>query len=150
MSRKRCHRRAVIPLPPRGLRPKLTRDQLQALGLAHIENLDAIATGQAGPDLLWDWAESALTWSRAAELACAGVPEMTDQLELVAHVIERYGRTGRVGFSGTEYQLAKHGLQVMDALAAEIDTVIAEQAAIWSTAKVSAWSREIEARRRTS
>lgn len=150
MSRKRCHRRVTIPVPPKGLRPKLDRHTKLRINLCHIENLDAIANGQAGPDLLWDWAESALTWSRAAELASAGVPEMTRQLDLVTAVIERFGRTGRVGFSGTEYQLAKHGLQVMDALAAEIDTVIAGQAAVWSTTKVSAWSREIEARRRTS
>jgi len=148
--RKRCRRRQITAVAPKGLRPKLDRQTMLRIALCHIENLDAIATGQAGADLLWDWAESALTWSRAAELAGVGVPEMTQQLELAAHVIERYGRTGRVGFSGTEYQLAKTGLEVMDSLAAEIDLTIGCQAATWSTAKVSAWSREIEAQRRAA
>lgn len=36
------------------------------------------------------------------------------------------------------------------AVAAEIDLTIGYQAATWSTAKVTAWSREIEAQRRAA
>lgn len=39
MSRKRCRRRMVIPLPPRGLRSKLAKDQVTDLALAHNLNL---------------------------------------------------------------------------------------------------------------
>jgi hypothetical protein len=147
MSRKRCHRRVIVPVAPKGLRPKLDKATLTKVGLRHIENLDAIATGQCTPELLWEWTESALTWSRAAELTGIGLPEMTAQLELAAGVIERYGRTGRIAFTGPEYQLTKLGLEQMDELATKIDVVVGNQAALWSTAKVKKWSDEIEANR---
>jgi hypothetical protein len=43
MSRKRCHRRIVIALPPRGLRPRMTPDTLTTLSIAHNTNLDEIS-----------------------------------------------------------------------------------------------------------
>lgn len=57
---------------------------------------------------------------------------------LVASVVERYGRTGRVGFNGPEYQLAKHGVDVMDQLAELTDLYTAASAALWSEARVRA------------
>jgi hypothetical protein len=51
--RKRCHRRVTIPMPPRGLRPRLDRSQLTDLALAHVANLDALARGQANVTTLW-------------------------------------------------------------------------------------------------
>ena len=100
MSRKRCHRRRIVPLPPPGLRPKLSTAQVRDLALVHVVNLDTIARGEADSALLWDLVGQAMTWSRAAELAGIGIAEMADQLALVQRVIERYKRTGRVGFDG--------------------------------------------------
>ena len=137
MTRKHTPRRRVTPLPPRGLRPRLTRDQLLDLGLAHVVNLDVIARGEAGEPLLWDYAGAVLTWSRVAILLDRGVPEMTEQLRLSARLIERYGRTGRVLFDGTDYQLAKAGIDVMDQLAAIVDRPTAIAAANWSEGKVA-------------
>ena len=137
MTRKHTPRRRVTPLPPRGLRPRLTRDQLLDLGLAHVVNLDVIARGEAGEPLLWDYAGAVLTWSRVAILLDRGVPEMTEQLRLSARLIERYGRTGRVLFDGTDYQLAKDGIDVMDQLAAIVDRPTAIAAANWSEGKVA-------------
>jgi hypothetical protein len=78
-----------------------------------------------------------LTWSRAAELLGQGVPEMQAQLELATRVVERYGRTGRIGFSGVEYQAATFGVDVMDALASVVDQVTATAAAEWGELQVN-------------
>ena len=146
MSRKRCTRRVVVPLPPRGLRPRLTPDQVTDLALAHLTNLDLIAKGQATVDEMWQMVGGVFTWSRAADLLQVGVPEMRAQLELATRVVERYGRTGRVGFSGTEYQAAKIGVQVMDELAALVDKPTAIAAAEWGEVEVNRLSAAHERR----
>jgi hypothetical protein len=137
MSRKRCRRQPIVPMPPRGLRPKLTHGQVTELALAHITNLDLISKGQADEEVLWQMVAGVLTWSRVAELLDMGVAEMAPQLELATRVVERYGRTGKVGFSGTEYQVAKLGVEVMDALAEVVDQPTASAAADWSEEQVN-------------
>ena len=136
--KKRCHRQVLAPLPPRGLRPKLARNQVIDLALAHLTNLDLISRGQAGETELWHMVAGVFTWSRVADLLGVGVDEMRAQLELVTRVVERYGRTGRVGFSGTEYQAAKLGVDVMDQLAELVDEPTAVAAAEWGEARVNA------------
>lgn len=137
MSRKATRRRVVIPLPPRGLRPKLAADQVRDLGICHLQNLDAIAKGDATEATLWQVAGAALTWSKVAELLQLGEPEMHEQLTLASTLVERYGRTGRVLFTGSEYQLAKTGVDVMDQLAEAVDKPTAVIAAEWSERKVN-------------
>ncbi len=137
MTRKHTRRRVIVPMPPRGLRPKLTHDQVIDLGLVHMANLDAIATGRGTEEILWQWVGGLFTWSRAAELLGLGLEEIEPQLQMAAEVINRYGRTGRVGFTGAEYQLAKFGVQVMDALAEQVDRATAVAAAEWSEQKVN-------------
>ena len=134
-------RRKRIPrpaLPPPGLRPKLRRDQLRDLALCHLEALDSIARGDATSATLWDFAGAALTWSKAAELMGLGEAEMTAQLELTLSLIVRYKRTGRVAFSGPEYQRAKAGVAVMDQLAEIVDHPRAVIAAEWSERRLQA------------
>jgi hypothetical protein len=138
MTRKHTRRRVIVPLPPRGLRPRLAPDQLRDLGLAHVANLDAVASGQADEATLWQIVGGCLTWSRAAELIGAGVDEMREQLDLATRLVERYGRSGRVLFTGTEYQLAKRGVLVMDLLAEQVDRPTAIAAAEWSEQRVGA------------
>ena len=138
MSRKRCHRRAVVPLAPRGLRPKLAREQVTELGVCHMATLDDIAKGRGTEKTLWDMVGAVFTWSRVAERLQAGVPEMAPQLELATRLVERYGRTGLVVFRGVEYQLAKLGIDVMDQLAEIVDKPTAQAAADWSEASVQA------------
>ena len=135
MKRKRTPRPA---LPPPGLRPKLRRDQLRDLALCHLEALDSIARGDATSATLWDFAGAAMTWSKAAELMGLGEAEMTAQLELALSLIERYRRTGRVAFSGPEYQAAKAGVEVMDELAEIVDHPRAVIAAEWSERRLNA------------
>lgn len=136
--KKRCQRRVITPMPPRGLRPKLDRSQLVDLEIVHITLLDDILRGAGNADLLWNWVGSLLTWSRAAELMGAGIPEMTEQLHLATLVIDRYARTGRIGFAGPEYQTAKDGIDVMTAIAHTVDRQRAIEAALWSENKVQA------------
>lgn len=134
--RKACRRRPLQPRPPRGLEPKLTRGQQTDLSLAHLVNLDLVATGQADESLLWQLVECALTWSYVADELGLHVEAMREQLLVVASLLNRYRRTGKVGFSGLEYQQAKEGVEVMDELAAKVDKATAVQACAWSDAMV--------------
>lgn len=136
MTRKRRHRQVIVPMPPRGLRPKLDRGQLLDLSLVHISNLDAIQRGDGGAQALWDAVEAALLWSRVAELLGLGEEQMATQMHALESVIARYRRSGRVGFSGPEYQTAKDGVCVMDELARLVDQPTAIAAAAWSEARM--------------
>ena len=143
MKPKRIPRPA---LPPPGLRPKLRRDQLRDLALCHLEALDSIARGDATSATLWQVAEAALAWSRAADLMHIGEAEMQAQLELALSLIERYKRTGRVAFSGPEYQAAKAGVAVMDELAEHTDRATALAACEWADRRVVAMMAASRAR----
>jgi hypothetical protein len=138
MTRKRCHRRITLPMPPRGLRPKLDRSQLLDLSLVHLQNLDALARGGANSGTLWECVAGALTWSRVAQLLQVGEPEMAEQLHMLDGVVQRFQRTGRIGLSGPEYQLARLGVEVMDELARITDLATAQAAANWSEARIAA------------
>jgi hypothetical protein len=141
MTRKRGHRRAVLALPPRGLRPRLSPEQVRDLGLAHVVNLDAIARGEADEEILWQWVGGVLTWSRVADLMQVGVPEMHEQLDLATRLIERYGRDRRVTFEGPDYPRARVGVVVMDRLAEMVDVPTALAAAEWSERRVHEMER---------
>lgn len=134
--RKRCRRKVIEPKPPRGLRPMLLPSTQRTLEIYHLQNLDAIARGQATHDVLWEWAGGVLTWARVAEVLGVGLPEMHEQLELATAVLERFRATGRIGFTGPQYQLAKTGVMVMDQLACQVDQAAAEAAAAWSQQQV--------------
>ena len=143
--RKHKPRKVWTPLPPKGLRPKLDGEQMRDLALAHLVNLDDIASGSATSDVMWQWAESVLIWQRVAQTIGQGEPEMDAQAEIAKSVIERFKRTGKVGFSGPEYQEAKRGVEVMDALAAVVDRPTAVAACAWSERhmpKAHGWGME--------
>lgn len=138
MKRRRPVSKAeLIARLHRGLRPKLHVDQVRDLALAHIGNLDTIARGDGNEEVLWQWVGGLFTWSKAAEMLKLGVDEIEPQLRLATDVIERFGRTGKVGFTGPEYQLAKIGVVVMDMLAEYIDQATATAAADWGENKVN-------------
>ena len=146
MTRKRSHRRVIVPLPPRGLRPRLSPDQLRFLGLTHVANLDALASGQANEATLWRIVASCLTWSRAAELTGVGIEEMREQLDLATNMVERFGHSGRLLFTDAEYQLAKHGVLVMDLLAEQVDRPTAIAAAEWGGRRLDEMKASCRAR----
>ena len=116
----------------RGLRPKLDDAQLRDLALVHAANLDTICNGGGTNAVLYDIVAGVLTWSRVAELLATGVDEMTEQLRMVERVVARYIKHKRVAFDGPDYQTAKRGLDIMDALAAIADRATAIAAADWS------------------
>lgn len=123
----------LIARLPRGLRPKLDRNQIIDLSVAHTTNHGLIRAGQADEAVLWQWVGGMLTWYRVAVLLDLGEPEMRAQLQLCESVLQRYGRTGRIGFTGPpELQLSAEGVQVMDQLAAAVDQPTAAAAADWS------------------
>jgi hypothetical protein len=140
MKRKRriLSQAELVARLPRAFRPKLDASQVFELAMAHNQNLDAVAKGEGTEELLWQIMGGLLTWSRVAEQLGAGVDEMREQLDLGTRLVERYGRTGRVAFSGLDYQLAKVGVTVMDQLAEIVDRPTAVAAADWSEARVNA------------
>lgn len=134
-------------------RPRLTRDQLLAkaqrafpvrmgsgqlvdVALAHIDTLNDIATGNGTYASLRDWVSNVLTWHHAAEAMSLGLDEMAEQLQGCLRLIDRYARTGRVAFDGPDYQLAKHGVDIMDELARQVPRAVALDAVAWSTLKL--------------
>lgn len=128
-----------------GLRPLLKPDQVRDLGLAHIANLDTLSRGEGTEEILWQWIGGALTWAYVASTLERRNPQryreagaaMRDQLDVATSVVERYGRTGRVGFSGLEYQRAKEACVWMDALAEVVDQATALRAAESSELRVN-------------
>jgi hypothetical protein len=124
----------LIARLPRGMRPRLTRQQRLHLALAHNTNLDAIQRGQAGDDELWHVVGGVLTWWAVALDLQQLEAELLEQLQLAARLLERRGRTGRVLFTGPDYQTAKAGVMAMDELADMVDQPTAGRAADWSEA----------------
>jgi hypothetical protein len=135
--RKATRRKKLVPVPPPGLRAKLDAPQLLAVDIAHHANLDTIARGGADANALWDLAGAVLTWHRVAEKIGTGIPEMTEQLHMATAVIERFKRTGKVGFSGTEYQVARAGADQMSALARVADEEVVIEAMAWMHVEIN-------------
>ena len=131
-------------------RPRLDAQAIQDLGLVHVTNLDSIAKGTADEDILWQWAGGVLTWQRVAEKLGCGVDEMAAQRKLMDDLVDRFERTGRVLFTGLEYQLAKDGVGYMDDLAEVVDLATAVAAVEWSEATVNKIKAQLEARQRTA
>lgn len=138
---------AKLPPALRCFAPRLDAGQLRDLGLVHLQELDAIVHGQASVDMLWSWAGGVLTWSRVAELTERNADDMAQQLALCLAVLERHRRTGSIGLTGPEYQLAKSGVMLMDALAEFVDRPTAVEAADWSEARINAMRAQYEERR---
>lgn len=126
----------------------MSKDQIRDLGLAHVTNVDVIVKGQADEGILWDLVHCVHTWTVVASEIGLGVPEMATQLDLVTRLIQRYGATGAIQFDGNDYEIAKTGICVMDALAEQVDQYTAElanQAALKAVNDLSAHCRRIKA-----
>lgn len=128
----------------RTFRPRMEQRQVFSLSLLRNTQLDALVTGQADEEMLWQWVATVLTWSKAAELLERGVDDMTLQLDLVTRTLNRYRATGRIGLSGPDYQLAKVGVMVMDTLAEIIDQPNANAAAEWCEQQVNVMRRAVD------
>lgn len=135
---------APVPDPLAGLLEPIDASDVLSLEIAHVDTLDQIASGRGDAQTLWDWVANVLTWSRAADLTSMGQEEMGFQLQICLDLIARWKRTGRVGFDGPGLQLARYGVQVMDALAREVDQYTARQAALWSEEQLALMRAEEE------
>jgi hypothetical protein len=125
-------------LPPPGLRPKLDKSQQLDLAVNHWTAVDAIAKGGANIDTLVQYIGGVTTWTFVASAlrarnetpdTIARHAQMMEAFGTVTPLLDRYRRTGRVGFSGTEYQSAKAACETMDQLAAIVDKDVASAAA---------------------
>ncbi len=135
--RKRCNRKRVVALPPRGLRPMVPADIKRDLSIVHLENLDIIAKGAADESTLWDIVGGVLTWSCVANRLELGMLEMDAQLGLTTRLVDHYRETGRIEFQADDYNLARAGTIVMDHLAELVDHPTAKIAAEWSERRVA-------------
>jgi len=136
MTRKRCNRKPIVALPPRGLRPALDAGQRRDLGLAHVMNLDTIKSGAGDEATLWHVVGGVLTWWSVAMRLQRGIDEMDGQVALTTRLVDHYRASGRVEFTGDDYALAKTGVLVMDQLAEAVDRPTAIEAAEWSEKRV--------------
>lgn len=142
MSRKRCHRRVTVPMPPRGLRPKMTAGQVLDLGLIHHMTLDDIQHGRADEERLWQWVGGMLTWSRVCQLRFGLLAEEIEPaMHATTAMVARYRRTGRIVCTGPELQALRVGVGAMDELAETTDHITAIQAANWSEEQTNALKR---------
>lgn len=126
-----------------GLRPvlparlaHLAPDQLRTLAMAHLVNVDTIYRGEADISLLWQHLGGVLTWYACAQMLGLGEAEMQAQIDLSLALVQRFQRTGRVGFDGPELQVARDGVDVFDQLAEATDVPTALQAVAWSMAQL--------------
>lgn len=133
------HRKPVSAIPA-WLRPKLDKRQIEDLGLVHIVNLDAIQSGKADEQILWDMVTTVLAWSKVAEIRNLGHEQIIPQLTLAADVVARFKECGRIEFKdAAQYDLAKYGVEVMDAMAAMVDAHTAEVAVVWANQEIQTW-----------
>lgn len=134
MSRRRIpcapvDKRVIAYRLQRALKSKLQPATVQALSVAHHLNLDAMASGNADDDILWEMGAGMLTWSLIAGELGLGEPETDRQLRLWETVAARSALTGRVAFEAGEYDLAREGVVIMDQLAELVDHITASRCA---------------------
>ena len=140
MARIPSNRRKPVSAIPAWLRPKLGKSQIEGLGLVHIVNLDAIQSGKADEQILWDMVTTVLAWSKVAEIRNVGHEHIIPQLTLAADVVTRFKECGRIEFKdAAQYDLAKYGVEVMDAMAAMVDAHTAEVAVVWANQEIQSW-----------
>jgi hypothetical protein len=102
-----------------------------SLGL-HI-TVDAIVRGETTLQLLDDWTDNVLTFSKVAELRQTCGPQMARQLELATTVTRRFMTEDHVQLTPAEIELARAGLITAELLARGCGHTAAEAAARWST-----------------
>ena len=109
---------------PKFWKPKIDADQRLDCKLTHWTLFDSMVTGQADRSTLWEWIETGFTYSQMMRLLTEDGTDFTDEAEtaLVAQlaiyedVIARYRRTGRIGFTGPQINIARAAAHVMDGL----------------------------------
>ena len=143
----------AYPLIPRWFQPKIDKSVQTTCQIYHWENITSITSGSATETLMWDWVESALTCSEMMRLLNKDGTDFTseakdaiaEQLEIYPAVVARFRRTGKIGFSGTELNIAKAAAHCMDTLITMDRHGIAWAARQWSNAQMVNIKREVTA-----
>lgn len=124
--RKRKTRRFEGQLP-KFFAPKIPDSVATSAKIVHWDLFNRMVTGQADAADLWDWIETGYTYCKLAELHQEDGTEFTGaigildrQVDIFDAVLQRWKRTGKVGFSGPEMAIAREACEVYDALI-EID-----------------------------
>jgi hypothetical protein len=119
---------------PRWLRPKLSKALQLETGMCHIVNHDAVARGNCTDTvILYDYVHTVMAWSRVAELIGQGIEEMVVQLELAKRVEDHHNATGYITYTTpTDMDLGAIGVEVMDALAEQVDEQTFTDAVVWA------------------
>lgn len=125
---------------PKFWRPKVSASQVLDARIVHNDLVNRLATGTATAADCWDWMETGFTYTQMMRMLAEDGVQFTDeamaalalQLETYEPICARLRRTGKVGLSGPELQIAKEAAFVMDALIGMDRHGIAERAARWS------------------
>lgn len=124
---KTAHRRAAHAkrdsIPKFWLRP-LTSDQMTRCKLAHWTTIDQFTSGRATEIELWDLVYNGLMYAELMRLLKAdGTPfteeamaAITEHVQTFTGVIERFKKSGRVGFNSEQLLAARAAAEVMDQL----------------------------------
>lgn len=131
---------------PKFWRPKMEATQQLDAKVTHWDLVSRFSDGTATQDDLWDWMETGFTYSQMMRLLVEDGLELTDealnaiaeQLNIYESVIDRFKRTGRIGFSAQELLIARAAASVMDGLIEADRHGIAVRAALWSAGQMRA------------
>lgn len=138
---------------PKFWRPKLPASVRTTAQIVHWDLITRFTDGTAGAEELWDWIETGFTYSQIARLLAAdGVefdPEalnrLAEQFNTYESVIDRFRKTGRIGFDADQLRIARAAAEVMDALIDMDRHGIAERAARWSVEQMAAMRKRAAA-----
>ena len=136
---------------PKFWQPKLDTTQVLDAKVIHWDLVERFTSGTANVGDLWDWIETGFTLSQMMYLLAEDGVEFTyeaqaalaEQLGIYEDVIARYRTTGRVGFNGTQLQIARAAAHVMDGLIDMDRHGIAVKAARWSMDQMAKIRRSI-------
>lgn len=132
-------RRPRAPLP-KFWRPKLAPATRTLCSTIHWDLVDRFTRGTADRDALWDWMETGLTYHQfmrylekdGTQFTLEAMEAVTEQLAIYEHVVARFTRTGRVGFSAQELLVARAAANVFDSLLDLDRNGLFMKAALWS------------------
>ncbi len=125
---------------PKFWRPKISSAQVLDSRIVHNDLVQRLATGTATAGDCWDWMETGFTYTQMMRMLAEDGVQFTDeamgalalQLDTYELICARLHRTGRVGLTGPELQIARQAAAVMDELIGMDRHGIAERAARWS------------------
>jgi hypothetical protein len=137
-------KRQTFPLYPKFWQPKIPPTVQSTAQIIHHDLIASFISGAADESILWDWIEAGLTYSQMMRLLQADGVQFTPEsqavivelLEIQPAVVKRFKDTGRVGFTGTELNIARAGAYVMDELVTMDRHGIAWAARQWSNAEM--------------